>query len=387
MSFCPQCGIKTHEDEKYCVSCGAELPTDLKEREKIDHGFNKWWLVPISAIIFFLLFSIGFHFYLSNLNTKAVEAYDQGVELALDGNYEGAKEKFNESLEYKKNFKASLTSLEFLDVADQIKDNLKSVDLLVEKESFQQALKLTSETENKLSQFDGEIVNKLLSTIIDKRNEVLIKQIESQLSEKPEIDELKMYLWRVESIKTDRAKTLAEQMKEQIVNYTFNSANEELKDNQFSLALSIVNDGLRYVPDNERLESLKTTIEKQKVAFETEQNERIQQALNQYEIEQNQNENNAIELISIKTEVSDKGLTVLGELKSVATVPIYSVSVKYSIYGEEDQLILENKTFLYPDTLYPEETGKFEYLHDDIDIDPENININIEQISWYLEGQ
>ena len=151
-------------------------------------------------------------------------------------------------------------------------------------------------------------------------------------------------------------------MKEQIVNYSYNQANDALQENQFSLALSIANDGLRYVPESERLESLKTTIEKQKVAFETEQQQRIKQALTQYEIEQENNENNAIELIQMDLIDSKNEITVLGELKSVATVPIYSVSIKYSIYNNEDELMLENEAFLYPETLYPEKTGKFEYF-------------------------
>lgn len=387
MKYCPQCGIKTYENEKFCVSCGAELPQDIEERKKVKKEFNKWWLVPISTLIFFLLFSIGFHFYLSHINKLAVSAYEEGIELALNGDFDQSKEKFVQSLNYKENFKASIISLDFLELAEEIDQNLQSVDELVENESYQQAMRLIKETETKLSQYDGEIVNQLLNKIMDKRNEVLIEQIETQLTETTNIEDIKIQLWRVESIQSEKAKQLADQMKEQIVNYSYNQANDALQENQFSLALSIANDGLRYVPESERLESLKTTIEKQKVAFETEQQQRIKQALTQYEIEQENNENNAIELIQMDLIDSKNGITVLGELKSVATVPIYSVSIKYSIYNNEDELILENEAFLYPETLYPEETGKFEYFHNEIEYEADELNIHIEKISWYLEGQ
>jgi len=387
MSFCPQCGIKTLENEKYCVSCGAELPHNIEEREKIEKGFNKWWLVPISTLMFFMVVSIVLHFYLTHMDDKALHAYEEGVNYALNGEYEQAQEKFNETLKYRGNFSGAISSLEFLSLIEEINQNLDATNNLIENHSYQQALRLINESENKLSQYDGELVNRLLSRIHDKRNDILISQVEYQLSETPSLEELKMYLWRVESINTDKAQTLAETMREQIVNYSFNSANDELNSNQFSMALSIVNDGLKYVPNSERLESLKTTIEKQKVAFETEQHQRTQQALTLYELEQETNETNAIELINIDIEKDDKGVTVLGEVKSVATVPIYSVSIEYTLYDQDDELILENETFLYPETLYPEESGKFEYLHSNLDEDIENLDIHIEKISWYLEGQ
>src|SRR5690554_2258922 len=101
MKYCPQCGMKTYENEKFCVSCGAELPQDIEERKKVKKEFNKWWLVPISTLIFFLLFSIGFHFYLSHINKLAVSACEEGIELALNGDFDQSKEKFVQSLNYK----------------------------------------------------------------------------------------------------------------------------------------------------------------------------------------------------------------------------------------------------------------------------------------------
>src|SRR5690625_3800806 len=197
----------------------------------------------------FMLLSIVLHFYLSHMDQKALHAYDEGVNYALNGNYEQAQEKFNESLKYRSNFSGAMSSLDFISSVEEIDLNLTATDDLVENNSYQQALRLINESENKLSQYDGELVNQLLSKIHDKRNDVLLSQVEYQLSEQPSLEELKMYLWRVESINTDKAQSLAEHMREQIVNYTYNSANDELNNNQFTVALSIVNDGLKYVPE------------------------------------------------------------------------------------------------------------------------------------------
>ncbi|TFB14067.1 zinc ribbon domain-containing protein [Filobacillus milosensis] len=386
MSYCPKCGAKTHTDELFCVSCGAPLPTDISERYNTDQkNFNKWWLVPLSVLIFSLMFAIGIHFYLEHQEDQAKQSYNEGVELALEGQYLKAKDKFRQSLDYKSNYKAAATSSNFMDIAMQINEALGEVDRLIENKMYQEAINLTEENESKLRQYNGKVVNQLLDEILTKRNDIKIAQVQNNLKDEASIDELKMQLWRVESINTEPAQNLESQMKERIVNLSFNEANEELNDNQFSTALAIVKDALRYVPENERLESLKTTIEKQKVAFETEQKQRIAQAQSQVEMEQEQNENNAVELINIEAVKNEEGdIVVKGELKSVATVPIYSTSVKYSLYDENDELILENETFLYPETLYPEETGQFEYTHYDV---KEEVDINIDQIKWYLEGQ
>ncbi|MFD2639728.1 zinc ribbon domain-containing protein [Piscibacillus salipiscarius] len=388
MHYCPKCGAKTHEGEQYCVSCGIHLPEDIKNRfdeEKEPQGFNKWWLVPISTLIFTLILAIAIHFYLEYQQDQAKATYQDGVELALEGQFNNAKDHFEQSLDFKSNYKAAQQNLEFMDIAINIQKSLNEIDKLIKAESYQQAMNLTNDIESRLKNYDGEVVNLLLSNIVDKRNEIKIEQVRSSLDEDNGIDDLKIQLWQIESIDSEDADKLENQMKERIVNHSFNRANKELNENQFSSALAIVKDALRYVPDNEKLKSLKTTIEKQQVAFETEQNKRIEQALNQYEIEQENNENDAVEIKTIEAKLNDEGkITVSGELKSVATVPIYSLSVKYSLQNKDGKQILENETFLYPETLYPEETANFEYTHYDVE---EEVDITVEKISWFLEGQ
>lgn len=389
MRYCPKCGAKIHDEELYCVACGARLPEDInnrfEEEQRDDQGFNKWWLAPISAIIFSLVLAIAIHFYLDYQQSQAKDYYKDGVELALDGQFNNAKDLFDQSLDYKSNYKAAIQSREFMHVAINIQNSLNEIDKLIEAESYQQAMNLTNDIESKLKHYEGEVVNHLLTSIVDKRNEIKIEQVRSELDEDNGIDELKILLWQIESIDSEEADELENQMKERIVNYSFNRANEELNENHFTTALSIVRDALRYVPGEEKLESLRTTIEKQQVAFETEQNKRIQQALNQFEIEQEHNANDAVEVNSIEATLNDEGhIVVKGELKSVATVPIHSLSVKYTLHNDDEEEVLENETFLYPETLYPEETAQFEYTHYDIE---EEVEITVEQISWYLEGQ
>ncbi|WP_051189002.1 zinc ribbon domain-containing protein [Halalkalibacillus halophilus] len=385
MTYCPKCGAKTEENEAYCVLCGAQLPKNIKHRTEHQSGFSKWWLTPIFTIITMLVIGIGLHFFLEHSNNQAEQLYEQGVENALDGQYNRAHQYFNEALDYKENYEAARTNAEFMEIALGINNQLQTVDTLIEREAFQQALKITQEAENELSSYNGEIINHLLEAISEKRNHVRISQVETQLSNEPSIEELKMLLWQVDSINHSDSDELVSMMRERIVNHTISEANEFLQENQFNQALSVVKDGLRFDEENERLTSLQTTIERQKISFESEQQERIEQALTQYELEQEQNQENAIELVSVETEINEFGdILVKGQLKSVATIPIHSISVEYSLLDEDENVVEENETFLFPETLYPDETGDFEHTHYDI---PEDCTVNIDKISWYLEGE
>ncbi|PKR78453.1 zinc ribbon domain-containing protein [Halalkalibacillus sediminis] len=386
MTYCPQCGAKSLENEKYCVICGSQLPMNIEERTQHEHkGFNKWWLAPLLSVVLVLLLGIGLHFYLEYTKDQARAAYEEGTEYALDGQFSQAKEQFELALQYHPNNNAAEQGSKFMSVAIEVHEQIQSIDSLVEEEAYQQALNLTKEAEERLSPYNGEVINYLLSEIVKKREQVKTLQIESRLAQGPSIDELKMLLWQVESIETDKATELASTMKERIVNYTFTNASESLQENQFTEALAIVDDGLRYVPENERLSSLKSTIESQKLAFENNQRQRTEQALSQFELEQEQNANDAIELVNIEVDPDEFGdVVVKGKVKSIATVPIYSVSVEYNLLNEDDEVVLENQTIVVPEDLFPEETGTFEYTHYDV---TEEVTVEINKISWFLENQ
>src|SRR5699024_11914754 len=114
--------------------------------------------------------------------------------------------------------------------------------------------------------------------------------------------------------------------------------------------------------ESEKLQSLKTTIEKEKTAFETAQEERIEQAINMAAEENEVNQSDAVELNSVKLKKDGKDkLIVKGKVDSIATIPIHSVVIEYTLTSDKDDETLSNKVFIYPDKLYPNETGKFEY--------------------------
>ncbi|MEN2766619.1 zinc ribbon domain-containing protein [Ornithinibacillus xuwenensis] len=383
MLHCPYCGSVVKEEEQFCVSCGEELPEDINERYTNKKHYKKLWVMPFITLVMVLLAVSLYQGYLQKQTSQAKQNYELGEKSLAEEDYDAAKDYFTKALDEKSNFKQGKTALEFVKNALAIKDSIVESTKELEENNFQSALTLLNDAEASLKNYNGAATTNLVDDIVLQRSTVKLEQLKALLEENPSIDELKVLLWEADAIKSDEAVQITESIRNQIIDFSYTKASEQLSMKQFSDAQLIVEDGLKYAPNSEKLLSLKTTIEKEKVSFEVTQQERIQQALDTAEEEREMNENDAVELISVDIENDEQGnLVVKGEVKSVATIPINSVLVEYSLLTNENEF-LSNTVYVYPDTLYPNETGKFEFTHYDIKENVKEMDINVKKITWY----
>ncbi|QKY68889.1 zinc ribbon domain-containing protein [Lentibacillus sp. CBA3610] len=387
MTHCPYCGTNVRDNESYCIKCGKELPEDMYERIENKKTFNKYWYIPIAILALILLSAGLYHMFLQHQTTEAKELYNKAEEHAAEGKYQEASEHLVAALEYKQSFSQADIALNFVETAMTIEENIEQAAQHLDEQEFQDALSLINEAENSLTNYNGDAVSPLVNKVTGKRNSVKLEQLKYKLDQDPGINEIKTLLWEADAIQNDEASDIAGTIRSQIVDYTFSQASEQLNEKQFSDALILVEDGLKYAPESEKLQSLKTTIDKEKTAFETAQQQRIEQAINSAEEERKLNENDAIELVSADVERNDQGnLVIKGEVKSVATIPINSILVEYNL-SNNDETLLSNEVYVYPDTLFPDEAGEFEFTHFDIDQEAKDISINVDTIRWYTDQQ
>ncbi|WP_042223956.1 zinc ribbon domain-containing protein [Oceanobacillus manasiensis] len=386
MLYCPYCGSSIKNNEHYCITCGEKLPLDLNERFISSKKFNKLWLLPLSVFFGIIFFSGVFYLILENKTNEAEALFANGEELVLEGKYSEAEKAFKTALDYKPHFTQAEVSLNFMNEAIKAESSLEEAEKLLNENNFQEALSLINDSESNLNTFNGPGVNRLISKIGETRNNIKLEQIKTVLNKDSNIDELKILLWDAEAIDNTEAKEITTSIRDQIVDFTYTKANEQLNGKQFNDAQIIVEDGLKYAPDSEKLQSLKTTIDKEQVAFESAQEERIEQAMTTAEEERQLNETNAIELVNVDLSKDDQGkLVVQGEVKSIATIPVNSVLINYTLKTKEGNEILTNEVFVFPDKLYPGEKGKFEYTHFDIDEKGKNLDIEVQKITWYTD--
>ncbi|WP_240452371.1 zinc ribbon domain-containing protein [Virgibacillus sp. YIM 98842] len=348
--------------------------------------FNKLWLVPIGVFTFFLLSSIIFYIYLENRSTQAQELYNQAEEKVLLGEFAAGEQFLKEALDLKSNFSQADTSLLFTRRAIEIQSSLAEADSLLQEKNYSEALSIINGAENNIENFYGPAASDLISVIISQRNEVKMEQLQEMLQNDPSIDDLKLLLWEADAIDEENAEEIAKSIRSQIVDYTFSKASEQLNAKHFNDALLIVEDGLKYAPDSEKLQSLETTINNEQSSFETAQQERLEQAMNTAQEEREMNESDAVNLLDIVVENNEQGnIMVKGEVKSVATVPINSIIIDYVILNKNEAEIDSNEVFVYPDRLYPDENGNFEFTHFDINESSQNLQVEVNKITWYTD--
>lgn len=386
MLHCPYCGSIVKEDELFCVECGKELPNDLNDRFKQKKQFNRFWLLPILCLFLSILSLMAAYFIMQHQETTAKQLFNQGQNFILEEDYSKAKAAFKDALTYKDNFYEADVALNFTEKVLQIEDDLKQAINQQENNEFKESLDMINSAERTLKNYHGSAVNQLIDQIIIMKDNTKVAQLKYLLSNQPDINELKNLLWDSEAINNADAEEITINIRNQIVDYTFSKASEQLNNKQFNDAQILVDDGLKYASDSEKLQSLKTTIDKEKIAFEMEQQERIEQAIHLAAEEQEKNKEDAVKLNSVKIKDDEQGnWIVTGEVTSVATVPINSVLIEYSLLTNKDEEITTNKVYVFPDNLYMNEEGKFEFTHYDINKKHKKIKVNVNKITWYTD--
>ncbi|WP_430791414.1 zinc-ribbon domain-containing protein [Virgibacillus flavescens] len=383
---CPYCGTKVNDNESYCIKCGKHLPEDMYNRLAVSKQTKKVWFLPLIIVLLLGVSVSGFYLFLENQAAQAKELYSNGEMTAQKGDYEKARELFNEALEQKGNFPQASTAVHFMDIAISVQSKLDHAAKKLAKQEYKEALSELADTETELKNYDGSVVKKLVNEIVLTRSTIKIDQLKSQLAKEPTTDELKGYLWEAESIKNSEAEKITETIRNQIIDYTYSKASEALNRRHFSDAQALVSEGQIYAPESDKLKSLQTAIDNEKVAFETAQQRRIESALNTAAQERKQNKNDAVKLVNVKllNNEQDK-LIVKGKVKSIATIPINTILVEYNLLTKKGKEFKSNQVYVYPDTLYPNETGEFEFTHFDIINKAEELDVKVTKIKWYTE--
>lgn len=356
------------------------MPSDFDQR-KVSRKTNvKLLLLPLSIIVFALLISIGIQFYLSSRMNLATSAYHNAEDYLINQEYELAFEELENAISLHAHFSSAIDLHHFSQIA------LSHEELMKQEDDHQLLLQKINQTKNELQAYTGEAVDLFQDKLVRDRTAIQLEIVKEKLNNTSNLKSLPPILWEVEGIQDPEAFEIASSIREQIVAHTSSEANKLAREKQFSKALELVENGLYYVPNSEKLASLSTSIANEKTAFETAQEERMEQAVSAYQAEQEINLNDAIELIDIEVSENSRGnIIVAGEIKSVATVPIHTIAISYHIENSTEEQIETNETYVYPTTLYPGETGKFDYTYFNLEESVQDLEVIIDTITWFLD--
>src|SRR5699024_10397693 len=155
------------------------------------------------------------------------------------------------SLENYGKFSQADIALDFVHQAIQIQSNLEQATDLLNENKFNDALSFVNQAEDTLKNYNGNAVSQLIDTLSSTKNTIKTEEINLKLQQDPDIDELKSLVWEAEAIKTEEASEITSSIRSQIIDYIHSKASESLNEKQFSNALAIVEDGLKYATDSD----------------------------------------------------------------------------------------------------------------------------------------
>ena len=380
MGYCPKCGASVYADEFFCVTCGNKLPNNMSERLVIKRWRFTHFLLPILLITIIIgLSAIFYTIYRIKIN-DATEAYYEAEEALLLSDYELANQYINNAIEIYPSFKQAKQLKQFTQFSVDTLNSLSDLS------SNQDKLQMILHAKSELTNYQGEAVDHFRQQLLTKQKTIQIEMINNRLAENPEFEDLPLLLWEADSIQDPEAYQLVSQIKEQLITHITNQAYSYLDQNQFSVAQQVVENGLYYVPNDLKLSSLLNSIIRDQESFIAAQEARLEQAFYQYEVEQEINENDAIDNLVIEFNINnDEQLVVSGQMTSVATVPIHAILLNYTLFNKDNEELESYEIYVYPETLYPGETGQFDHTHLDTEVVEETADVQVNSVTWLLD--
>ncbi|WP_067839875.1 zinc ribbon domain-containing protein [Amphibacillus sediminis] len=380
MAYCPYCGAKVYHDEVFCPTCGDKLPQDIEKRIERKQFKLKHLKLPMIVVSMLLIIFVSLVWYSFDQKTRAQVYYKQAEEHLLVEDYSSARLEIEKALNARPVFPSARVIQQFAQFA------LDTMTAIENEASQQEQLQIILQAKLELEHYEGEVANLFSNRLYQKQTELQLDLAKQKIADEPDVEDLPAILWEIEGIQDPEAYELARVIREQISAHTANQANTFLQSNQFSKARTTVENGLYYVAHDEKLQSLLATIEKEHKAFESALEVRMEQAITAYEEETNINQNDAVTVVNTEITDNEQGhLIIKGEIKSVATVPIHAIQIHYSLLDHKKNVIKENDVYVYPDTLYPSESGQFDQTYFDEDLIDQVTEIQIDSITWLLE--
>ncbi|PXW92653.1 hypothetical protein DES38_102237 [Streptohalobacillus salinus] len=380
MGYCPNCGSNVHSDEVFCVTCGEKLPADLDMRNTSSGLTKKSLWLPFGSLAIMSLVFLVIWVTASHNKEAAIDYYHAASDDLLLGNYAESEIKLDRALHIHPQFDDATVLKDVAEIGSAYQ-SIQS-ESVYSHETIQQLDNYLIE----LEPYQGEIADQLRLSISDLIINLRLDDIELRLESTQSVPGLQAILWELEGIASPKALELTQTVKEQLSVHMSSLINNHMTNHQFNEAKQLIETGLNYLPEDDRLLSLKQTVETEQKIFEASLEERMEQAFSQYYEDQEINANDAVDLINISLNTKENGqLYIEGTIKSIATVPIYNVRIHYQLIDENDARLDEHQIYVYPEELFPNDEGQFDFTYLSDAFTDQNLEIEVTSITWLLD--
>ncbi|WP_404448414.1 zinc-ribbon domain-containing protein [Sutcliffiella horikoshii] len=391
--FCHKCGRKVTSDANFCFNCGANLKEDVEHNEeewlegrgkhKKKHFTYMPFLPPIISLVL-IAGTIGWYYsHEQSVNAEVLAIKKEAEELALQGEYDMAKDELAGAMEMRPSYHVLRNNLEVVKIAEEVNGELEEVREQIKTKKFEEAEKNLTRLREKMTRLDGPLIQPLKEDVSEKDVMIKVGKINNELDQLKTVDELSRKLAVISSIPSEEGKAVKEQILNRIVQLTVEDAEEKIEQKQFTNAMTLADRGLQYAVNDKRLLSLKEKIEQSRQEFEQAEFDRIEKAMEAAAKEDLKNKNAALEIVEFKFEEDEVGgMTVTGEVKNIVSATVSSITVYYNILSKDKTVLDTGFTTVYPFKLEPGKKGKFEDFYYGVF---EDVTVEIENITWVVE--
>ncbi|MGN7385427.1 FxLYD domain-containing protein [Sporosarcina sp. SAFN-015] len=406
--YCNQCGEKNANDSKYCSSCGKQM--QLAEEEKIDvpsqhetalpvnekegvvmkrnndKSAKVNWLPYIFPIATLALVATGLLFYYlheKSINEDVIGMMAEAEKVAISKDYEKASSLLRKAKKLRPQYSALHDDLSLIERAMKYEEQADKINNSIKKADFVKASTLLITLKEDLNKEDSTLFDHHKTKTEQQTVHITVGTIKKELNELTTIDQLGGKLSVLSTLPEKEASSVKNEIVNKIMQISSDKVEKHLAENQFSDAISTVDNGLQFAANHEKLLALKNRIVDSKTAFEKAEQEKIEKAMEVAALEDLENRTKAVYVDDFSVEIDEYGdLYISGNVQNIATRSLYNVTVEYSIYDEYNTYLRSGSTTVYPYYLNPGKWGFFEYTYYGV---YQDVYVEIDNITWYLD--
>ncbi|WP_281975256.1 hypothetical protein [Halobacillus litoralis] len=384
MIECPHCKHGMTESSRYCSQCGKPLKGEEKQDRRRLLKSKLPVLTPVMVLIVMgaALYFVYAHEQQVNKEVRAMKK--EAEEVALAGEYREAETLLANAVDQRPHVDALQEELLNIQIALTWDRKLTEVHTLLEEGSLSKASEQLNAIEKELQEKDSQ----LLLTLVPKLNEMdslmTLKEVNQELSKVTDVEELAAKLNTLSQLNLEEASKVREKIHEKIVNQSTKKAEEAANEKRYTEAVAIVDQGLQYVSNDEKLIQLKERIQQEKQAFEQAEQQRMERAMQQAAEDELVNETEALKVLDFNITKDEFGdYKVSGELESVATQIISTITVKYDILNADGKVVRSESAKVYPLYLNPGKKGSFEKVY--YELEEGEYSVEMTEMEWLVE--
>ncbi|WP_239614609.1 zinc ribbon domain-containing protein [Cohnella mopanensis] len=425
--FCSNCGNQISEHSKFCNHCGVAVPdastqgnepaivesaaaaevlqqpqsdglqpivmrnkSPAQPDEEIITPMAKTnklrpihWIMPLACLVVSVALITGLYFYHKNINRNVENLLQEGEKMALEGKWSEGLESIETALKKRPDHPVLLKDQAVLTEAISFEKQLIESEQQSKQMKYDQATKTIHTLKEQLNSRTGPLIDQLNERAGKQEELIVVSQINQKLSATDKLDELFPLFNAIKEYRSDEATKTNKAIKAKIFERVHEKAMSELKANNFNLALTTVEEGLKLDDSNKKMVELKQTIETKKKKFEQDEAERIQKAREAASLEDQKNKTDAVDLIfaSGYYEEETGNYNVEINVKNVATRPISSVLIYYDLLDEYGDVVDSSSAYVLPDNLDVGKSGTaYNYHYSDGSIS----SVQVTYFEWYI---